>query len=53
MNAIRRGLGHWLVQAFLVVIGLIWLTIRSGDVNRPTDTTGFEVSRFTKATFSS
>ncbi|GAA0903839.1 carbohydrate ABC transporter permease [Streptomyces thermoalcalitolerans] len=26
MNAIRRGLGHWLVQAFLVVVGLLWLT---------------------------
>jgi hypothetical protein len=32
---------------------LIWDTIRSGEVNRPTDATGFEVSDFTKATFSS
>ncbi|MET9144919.1 MULTISPECIES: carbohydrate ABC transporter permease [unclassified Streptomyces] len=30
MNAVRRGLGNSLVQAFLVVIGLIWLTPLAG-----------------------
>nr|BFD87731.1 carbohydrate ABC transporter permease [Streptomyces sp. Xyl84] len=30
MNAVRRGLGNGLVQAFLVVIGLIWLTPLAG-----------------------
>ncbi|KOV95934.1 MULTISPECIES: carbohydrate ABC transporter permease [unclassified Streptomyces] len=30
MNAIRRGLGSGLVQAFLVVIGLVWLTPLAG-----------------------
>ncbi|MFD7876612.1 carbohydrate ABC transporter permease [Streptomyces sp. NPDC059766] len=30
MNAIRRGLGNSLVQAFLVVTGLVWLTPLAG-----------------------
>ena len=30
MNAIRRGLGNGVVQAFLVVIGLVWLTPLAG-----------------------
>ncbi|MEV7004827.1 carbohydrate ABC transporter permease, partial [Streptomyces sp. NPDC093982] len=30
MNAVRRGLGNGLVQAFLVVIGLVWLTPLAG-----------------------
>ncbi|MFQ6146811.1 carbohydrate ABC transporter permease [Streptomyces seoulensis] len=30
MNAIRKGLGSGLVQAFLVLIGLIWLTPLAG-----------------------
>ncbi|MFJ9351337.1 carbohydrate ABC transporter permease [Streptomyces sp. NPDC101237] len=30
MNAIRRGLGNGLVQAFLVLIGLVWLTPLAG-----------------------
>jgi len=30
MNAIRRGLGNGAVQAFLVVIGLVWLTPLAG-----------------------
>ena len=30
MNAVRRGLGNSLVQAFLVVIGLVWLTPLAG-----------------------
>ncbi|WP_327138332.1 carbohydrate ABC transporter permease (plasmid) [Streptomyces sp. NBC_01340] len=30
MNAIRRGLGNGLVQAFLVVTGLVWLTPLGG-----------------------
>lgn len=30
MNALRRGLGNSLVQAFLVVIGLVWLTPLAG-----------------------
>ncbi|MFF7580919.1 carbohydrate ABC transporter permease [Streptomyces sp. NPDC008061] len=30
MNAIRRGLGNGLVQAFLVVTGLVWLTPLAG-----------------------
>ena len=30
MNAVRKGLGNGLVQAFLVVIGLVWLTPLAG-----------------------
>ena len=30
MNAVRRGLGNGFVQAFLVVIGLVWLTPLAG-----------------------
>ncbi|GGM22545.1 sugar ABC transporter permease [Streptomyces fumigatiscleroticus] len=30
MNAVRRGLGNGLVQVFLVVIGLVWLTPLAG-----------------------
>ncbi|MFE9447551.1 carbohydrate ABC transporter permease [Streptomyces sp. NPDC006739] len=30
MNAVRRGLGNGLVQAFLVVVGLLWLTPLAG-----------------------
>ncbi|AJE40156.1 MULTISPECIES: carbohydrate ABC transporter permease [Streptomyces] len=42
MNAIRRGLGNGLVQAFLVVVGLIWLTPLAGlfvaSLRSPEDT---------------
>jgi alpha-glucoside transport system permease protein len=30
MNALRRGLGNGLVQAFLVVVGLVWVTPIAG-----------------------
>ena len=30
MNALRRGLGNSLVQAFLVVVGLVWVTPLAG-----------------------
>ncbi|MFJ1607341.1 carbohydrate ABC transporter permease [Streptomyces sp. NPDC088253] len=30
MNALRRGLGNGLVQAFLVVVGLVWVTPLAG-----------------------
>ncbi|QIY95177.1 carbohydrate ABC transporter permease [Streptomyces sp. S1D4-11] len=30
MNALRRGLGNGLVQAFLVIVGLIWVTPLAG-----------------------
>ncbi|WP_326782898.1 carbohydrate ABC transporter permease [Streptomyces sp. NBC_00151] len=30
MNALRRGLGNSLVQAFLVIVGLVWLTPLAG-----------------------
>ena len=30
MNAVRRGLGNAVVQAFLVVVGLVWLTPLAG-----------------------
>ena len=30
MNVIRRGLGNAVVQAFLVVIGLVWMTPLAG-----------------------
>ncbi|MFD7000883.1 carbohydrate ABC transporter permease [Streptomyces mirabilis] len=30
MNALRRGLGNGLVQAFLVIIGLVWVTPLAG-----------------------
>jgi alpha-glucoside transport system permease protein len=30
MNALRRGLGNGLVQAFLVIVGLVWVTPLAG-----------------------
>ncbi|MFF0035654.1 carbohydrate ABC transporter permease [Streptomyces mirabilis] len=30
MNAVRRGLGNGLVQAFLVIVGLVWVTPLAG-----------------------